>query len=456
METMTYPRIMIAAPSSGSGKTMVTCGLLRVLKKRGIPLSVFKCGPDYIDPMFHKKVSGVPSRNLDTFFTCEKKTVELFCTNASQLSVFEGVMGYYDGVGGNTVQAGSYDLSRVTKTPVIFVLDTKGMSLSLVAILKGFLEYKKDCRIQGVIFNRMSPMLYPRMKKVVEEELPIQVLGYLPYLPKCTIESRHLGLVTPSEQKDLNVKLEILAQEMEKTLDIDKIIALAKDAEPLECSVDTTMPEQPSCRIAVAQDEAFCFYYEDNLDLLKKLGCELVSFSPLRDKKLPHNIQGLLLGGGYPELYAKELSENATMCYEIQQSIQKGLPCIAECGGFLYLHEQLEDTQENAYPMVGVIAGKAFPEKRRKRFGYITLTAQKDTLLCKKGEHIPAHEFHYWESEQNGEAFLAEKPIGTQSWKCIYAENHLFAGFPHIHFYGNLEFAENFVKACEKYKGEKQ
>jgi cobyrinic acid a,c-diamide synthase len=449
-----YPRIMIAAPASGSGKTMISCGLLWILKKRGKDVSGFKCGPDYVDPLFHKEMIGVPSRNLDSFLMGEDTVLERFCANAKEYSVLEGVMGYYDGVGGISVQASSYDISRITKTPVILVVDTKGMSLSVVAIIKGFLEYHKDSRIRGVIFNRTSPMMYPRLKKAVEEELAVSVLGYLPFLPQCSIESRHLGLVTPTSEHDFHTRLQLLAEAMEKTVDIDGILKLAENAEAF-CMKKSERKKNPAvCKVAVAKDDAFCFYYEDNLELLEKLGCEICFFSPLKDKHLPENVDGLLLGGGYPEVYAKPLSQNKSLLMQIKEVIKNGIPCVAECGGFLYLYEELEDLEGNFYPMVGAISGRAWKQDRLKRFGYSTLTAQKDTLLCKKGEEIPAHEFHYWDSENNGDAFNAKKPLGTQHWNCIHAQGNLFAGFPHMHFYGNIRFAENFVEKCKQYREE--
>ena len=204
------PRILLAAGASGSGKTLLTCGLLQVLVNRGIKTVSFKCGPDYIDPMFHTQVIGTKSRNLDTFFTGEEITRYLLAKNSAdcEIAVMEGVMGFYDGVAGTTTLASAYDLARVTDTPVILIVNSKGMSVSLAAYIKGFLEYKKDSRIKGVIFNQMSPMLYPRMKKLVEEELGIKVLGYVPRVEDCVIESRHLGLILPEEIPELKAAFE--------------------------------------------------------------------------------------------------------------------------------------------------------------------------------------------------------------------------------------------------------
>lgn len=452
---MKFPRIMISAPSSNSGKTMVTCGILKALVRRGLKTAAFKCGPDYIDTMFHSKVVGVPSRNLDTFFTGEEGTVALFCKNAAlDISVVEGVMGHYDGVGGITSQGGSYDLSRVTKTPVVLVVDGKGMSLSLVPLIKGFLDYKEDSRIEGVILNRISPMLYPRIKGVIEKELPVKVYGYLPKREDCAVKSRYLGLVTPNELENLTKQLDMLAEQIEETVDLDGLLKLAAEAEELPFTPPQKKAEKRLCKIAVAKDEAFCFYYEDNLDFLREQGCELAFFSPMRDRTLPEGIQGLLLGGGYPELYGRVLSENGEMRRGIKNALEKGMPCVAECGGFLYLHETLEDEKGKVFDMVGVIKGKAFNSHKLNRFGYVTLTAEKDNLFCKKGETIAAHEFHYWDSENCGDGFKAQKPLSQRNWKCIHGESNFFAGFPHIHFYANKCFGENFVERVCAYKKE--
>ena len=269
------PRFLLTAPKSGSGKTLVTCGLLAALRKRGLRVSSFKCGPDYIDPMFHSRVLGAKSRNLDTFFTDEETTRYLMKRGAedTDISVVEGVMGYYDGLGGIDTKASAYDLAAVTGTPAVLVVDTRGMSLSALAEIKGFLTYKKESHIEGVILNRMSPMLYPEIKKQIEEELGIRVFGYVPKITELNLESRHLGLVLPDEVKELSEKFDHLAEILEKSLDIDGLIGLAKEAEALECS-EEGVPEalkkvlafgqaagfhEEKPRIAVAKDEAFCF-----------------------------------------------------------------------------------------------------------------------------------------------------------------------------------------------------
>lgn len=499
-------RILLTAPSSGSGKTLVTCGLLQAMKNRGKKVISFKCGPDYIDPMFHSMILGTKSRNLDTFFADRDTVRYLFEKNSSgyELAVLEGVMGYYDGLGGISTRSSAYEVAQVTDTPVILCVDGKGSSVSLVALVKGFLEYKEDSRIRGVILNRVSGMLYPRLKEMIESQLPVRVVGYVPYVPDCVLESRHLGLVTPDEIKDLKERVEKLAkiletsiewdvleeiagsnrtiseQDMQENVLIRKVTGQDKDSTVVctesgkqtiyhretgssdsrisidlsaECSDNSNHlanERKPSVTIGVARDEAFCFFYEDNLQLLQELGAKLLYFSPLHDKKLPEYVDGLMFHGGYPELYAEALSKNTEMLDSVREALQNGVPCMAECGGFMYLHEQMEDMNHRPWTMAGIIPGYVKKTERLGRFGYITLEGGK--VFGKDVGTFPAHEFHYFDSDCCGEDFLAKKPVGNRSWHCIHSTDTLFAGFPHLYFYGNPGIAQAFVGACIKYK----
>lgn len=460
---MNIPRILIGAPASGSGKTMLTCGILQVLKNRGLQVASFKCGPDYIDPMFHSKIIGTKSRNLDTFFTGEEITRHLLSCNSKDMdiAVMEGVMGYYDGVGGVTTQASAYDLARITHTPSILILNCKGMSVSLGAFLKGFLEYRKDSCIAGVILNQISPMMYQRIKNLLEEEFAVTVLGYVPQVDDCVIESRHLGLVLPHEVPKLQEKIENLARILEQTLNVEGIIRLAKSAEeveevkPEEINPAFSYRTKESLRIGLASDDAFCFFYEDNLRLLREMGATIVPFSPLKDEKLPKGLHGLLLYGGYPELHGRELEANVSMRESIYQMITEGMPCMAECGGFMYLHETMEDQDGRICKTVGIIPGGVYKTPSLKRFGYITLTLG-DKVFGKETGSIPAHEFHYYDSPNCGDGFLARKPVSNQTWNCMHNRTNLFAGFPHIHYYGNPNLPVAFLEEAEKYKEQRQ
>ena len=457
------PRFLLTAPKSGSGKTLVTCGLLAALRKRGLRVSSFKCGPDYIDPMFHSRVLGAKSRNLDTFFTDEETTRYLMKRGAedTDISVVEGVMGYYDGLGGIDTKASAYDLAAVTGTPAVLVVDTRGMSLSALAEIKGFLTYKKESHIEGVILNRMSPMLYPEIKKQIEEELGIRVFGYVPKITELNLESRHLGLVLPEEIPELKSRLQKLSEVLEKTLDIDGILELAGEAPELAAPETEMLIQKDTAfgyrteekvRIGVADDEAFCFFYADNLNLLEQMGAELVRFSPIHDRELPEDLDGLLLSGGYPELNGEALEENQEMCTRIREVILDGMPCLAECGGFMYLHQEMEDMEGKQRRVCGVIPGRAYRTPKLNRFGYITLTEKQDTGL---GE-IPAHEFHYFDSTDCGEDFHAAKPASKRGWDCIHDRGRLMAGFPHLYYYGNPRVPARFLKNALEYKKERR
>lgn len=469
-------RIMIAAPKSGSGKTTITCGLLQIFKEDGEDISSCKCGPDYIDPMFHRQVLGVPSRNLDTFFTGEDGTRKLFLKDRREggLVVMEGVMGLYDGLGGIREEGSSYHLAKVTQTPILLVVDAKGMGRSVIPLIAGFLAYDKAHLIRGVIFNRMSASYYEILKPLAEDELDIAVLGYFPENKDLQIASRHLGLYMPGELEDLQEKIRITAAKLRESVDISKLRQIAEEAETLEidrtegvfqpkkkeCGEGTAEEQEPDSagndsvkcpRIAVARDEAFCFYYEENLRLLEQAGAEPVFFSPLHDRNLPENIHGLLLGGGYPELYAGQLSENDTMRTAIRKAVTDGLPTVAECGGFLYLHTTLMDREGHSYPMAGVLPDKCFDTGHLVRFGYIELE-ENSGYFMPRGSRIRAHEFHYYDSEDNGADCIATKPSTGRNYPCIHVgENHWY-GFPHLYYPSCPEFAERFVENAVQYK----
>ena len=458
---MRTPGILLTAPASGSGKTLITCGILQALVNRGQKIVSFKCGPDYIDPMFHGKVIGTKSRNLDTFFTDADTTRYLYEKNTEgfDLAVVEGVMGYYDGLGGIRTEGSTYDVARTLDLPAILIVNCRGASLSVLATVRGFLEYQKDSHICGVILNQISPMIYGQLRMLIEQELQIRVFGYVPKMENLSLDSRHLGLVLPGEIRALQKKLNDLAEKLEETLDLDGMISEIKTAEYRTAGKSDIRKEiqalsfPDKIRIAVAEDDAFCFTYLDNLELLEEMGAKLVPFSPLRDGRLPEAVSGLILSGGYPELHAKELGSNRSMSASVRKAVADGMPCIAECGGFLYLHRELEDTDGRFYPMAGVLDAKAYRTEKLSRFGYVTLTAEEDQLLGKAGTQIRGHEFHYWDSESCGESFHARKPAGRREWDCVHGTNTLYAGFPHLFYYSNLQVPHAFLRSCFAYQG---
>lgn len=354
-------------------------------------------------------------------------------------------MGYYDGLGLTSTRASSYEAAKVTGSPVVLVVGARGASLSVLAAIQGFQNFCPDSQIRGVILNQCSPSTYGALAQAIRERLGIRPLGFLPRMEDCALESRHLGLVTAAEVANLREKMQRLAAQAEKTIDLDGLLALAGEAAPLSWE-PVVLPRRERVRIAVAQDKAFCFYYADNLAAMAEMGAEIVEFSPLKDHALPDNIQGVYLGGGYPELYAGALSENRTMRESLRAALERGLPCIAECGGFMYLTEAI-----GGFPMVGFLPGNCFDTGKLTRFGYVTLRAREDNLLCRAGEAIPAHEFHHWDCTLPGSSFTAVKPNGRQ-WDCAVATDRLYAGFPHFHFYANPAFLEHFYEICIKEK----
>lgn len=449
----TFPRILFAAVNSGGGKTTITCGVLKALCDRGMKLSAFKCGPDYIDPLFHREMIGAKSSNLDLFFTEEEVTKGLFAKQAmeSDLSIIEGVMGYYDGLGGTTTEASAYHLAKTLDCPVVLVVDGKGSSISICAQIQGFQKFREQSNIVGVILNKCNPMLTTMLTPIIEEECQVKVLGCLPYDESYGLESRHLGLVTAGEIETLQEKLKSLSTAVEQYIQLDALIELANKAPEISYQLPEIIKATiGKPKIGVARDKAFCFYYQESLTLLEELGAELIEFSPLTDTKLPGGVSALYIGGGYPELYLPQLAGNNEMKESIYQAVQKGMPTLAECGGFMYLTEGIE-----GYPMVGALKGHCENKGKLGRFGYITLSAQADNMLCKAGESIPAHEFHYYDCDENGAAFQAKKPVGTRAWEAGYARESMVAGFPHLYLYGNIEFAKQFVKRAEAYQKER-
>jgi len=451
IEVTTVPRILIAGTGSGCGKTMVTCGVLGALSNRKIHQRAFKCGPDYIDPMFHTKVLGVPSRNLDSFLCGDEVVKFLFSKNCPSYSVgvIEGVMGYYDGLSGTSTTESTHHIAQLLNAPVILVVDCKGKSLSLAAELQGYQKFAPN-RIAGVILNRANSHNFSMYRHIVEEYSGLPVLGYLPLLPEVSIGSRHLGLVTAGEIQDLRQKMDILASQTEENIDIDLLLRIAAEAGPLSYEPQEIIRQPVTLPIAVARDSAFCFYYQDSLDLLSSMGAKLIPFSPLTDEALPEGVCGLLLGGGYPELYARSLSFNRTMLEDIAVKVREGLPTIAECGGFMLLCKEMITSDGEAHRMSGAVEASVHMGTKLSRFGYARLSARKDNLLAKSGEELFIHEFHYSDADATGDSYVAEKPNGRR-WDCVHSGESLFAGYPHLHMWGNRTAALRFMERCGDY-----
>ena len=444
-------QFLLAAPRSGSGKTTMTCALLMALKRRGCAPCAFKSGPDYIDPMFHRAVLGVESRNLDLFFSAPETVRTLYARGAAGhgAAVCEGAMGFYDGLGGVSDRASAWHLADTLGLPVLLVVEPKGQSLTLAAELNGLVNFRTPSHIAGILLNNCTARMHALLAPMLEKETGLPVLGFLPKLPEAVIGSRHLGLYTAAEVENLQQKLALLADAAEEYIDWPRLLALCEKEPP---ALPEKAPQPPArVRIAVAQDEAFCFTYAETLEAFRDAGAEVVFFSPLRDTALPENIGGLYLPGGYPELHARELSENTSLLREIKQKIESGLPTAAECGGFLYLGQSLTDAEGQSWPMAGVLPGEAKDAGRLVRFGYAALSADSDSMLFRAGESFPIHEFHHWDSTANGAALAAKKPVGGAEWRCGFVNEHFYAGFPHLYWAGT-PLPQRFAAAAENYR----
>lgn len=500
----TFRKIVIAADRSGAGKTTVSCGLLAVLKKRGVKVQSFKCGPDYIDPMFHRRVLGVPSGNLDSFFTDAATLRRIFtkrvAESGAELALVEGVMGYYDGLGGVSSRASTWEIAHILDAPTILVMDAKGASVSSAALVRGMMEFREEMSaesgrstpgrpactgdsgsaspsdggrrtepvkkagsrqsgIRGLILNRVSPMFYPRLKSVIEEYCPgIEVLGYLPELPELKVPSRHLGLVEPGEIEDFQRWTERVAAQMEESVELERLLEIAGVESPLKEDKPQSDKPQP-VRIAVSEDEAFNFTYEENRALLRQLGAELVPFSPLHDAALPAEVDGLILSGGYPELFKDALHANASMRAFVAEAVRQGLPTIAECGGYMYLLEAIEQVA-----MCGVLPGDAERKPRLVRFGYVEAETRRDSVLGPAGTVLRGHEFHRYDCDFNGADCTLTKPAAghghaatsARSYEGIYLTDSLAAGFPHFYYWSNPAALAHFLDSCRTWRTKQQ
>ena len=450
-QLLTTPRLLLAAPGSGNGKTTVACGLLWALQRRFDRVKSFKCGPDYIDPMFHSKLLSSDCRNLDLFLSGEEGVRFLLGRSATdcEFALIEGVMGLYDGLGVDSQTASTNHLALVTETPTVLVVRPGGMSLSLKALLKGFLEFS-DNRLKGVIFNQCSKGMYPTYSRMAQE-LGLIPCGFLPPIPQGKLGSRHLGLITAQEVENLEEKLQGIGRAAEENLEMDVLCRLAFQAPPLEYqNLWESEPYRKPVRIGLARDRAFCFIYQDNLELLELLGASIVPFSPIEDTALPEGLDGLWLPGGYPEEWAPCLSQNCSMLESVKRSVAGGMPTIAECGGFLYLLSSLSNREGRRFSMAGALEGESHMTSKLVRFGYQTLRAKHDNLLCSAGQLLRAHEFHYSDSDCNGEDIQAEKR--GRSWNCIHASPTLWAGYPHLHLGAFPQAAGRFLDACAAFQ----
>jgi cobyrinic acid a,c-diamide synthase len=455
-----FPRVVIAGVQSGVGKTTIATGIMVAMAKKGYRVQGFKAGPDYIDPGYHTAATGNVSRNLDCWMLPETCLKELFLRAAkgTDLAVIEGVMGLYDGYSGRIEAGSTARLAKILNAPVILVVDAKGMARSAAALVLGYKNFDPALNLSGVIFNHVgSEKHYQTLREAVAEKTGLKTLGYLPKNAALKMPERHLGLLPADEREGLTAHLNKLAQAMAKFLNLEEILSVAKSAPPLDYPEQSIFPagQQKRVRIAVARDAAFNFYYQDALDLLAAWGAELVYFSPLVDSSLPQNIQGVYLGGGFPEMFLEPLARNHSMMESIRRAHKKNMPIYAECGGLMYLSEGIIDFAGSFYPMVGLVPGKALMQKKLAVLGYLTAEVINDNILAKKGDVLRGHQFH-WSiladvSPKVNCAYKLSSASRPDSQKEGIITGNLLASYLHLHFAAHPHLARNFVVSSLKF-----
>lgn len=461
MSQFNIPRIIIAGTHSGVGKTTIVTGLLAVLKQRGLTVQSYKVGPDYIDPGYHQMASGKSAHNLDTWLIPTDKVVPIFTKTAigNDVVIVEGVMGLYDG--GRTGVSSTATIAKLLKAPVVLVIDAKSVGESAAAIALGFKMYDPDVNLVGVIINRLGSKNHKNMICEALEKIKIPVLGCIFRNETLHMPERHLGL-TPVTEHDAHGMITQLQEQISAQIDIEGLLKIAHHSPTLSTPLEITSTHQfpTKVRIGVAQDEAFSFYYPESLDVLKTMGAEIVPFSPIRDTELPQ-VDGLLFGGGFPEMFVKELTDNNRMRQSIRQACQEGMPVYAECGGFMYLTKQIIDFNGQQYDMVGVIPAKCHMESRLQTVGYVEAAALTNNVLCAAGDILRGHEFHFSQMtfDDNHEAFPwafeFKKTRTGELYTGGYAYNNIVASYLHMHFAGNEQNALRFMTKCMEFKQKK-
>lgn len=450
-------RIVIAGTGSGVGKTTLTLGLMAALNRKGLKVQGFKCGPDYIDPSYHTAVTGRVSRNLDSWMLTHDAVKEILVrgSQGADISIIEGVMGFYDGKRPDANEGSTAEISVLTETPVLLVVNCKSMARSAAAIVKGFQLFSSEVHIVGVIANQVgSEGHYRLVKTAIEQECGIPVVGYLKREDVITIPERHLGLIPSLERGELDGFFDSLADLVEQTVSVEQVLALAS-APRLEVQPvlfrDRSMPRK--VRIAVARDAAFHFYYPENLELLEAYGAELLYFSPLAGEKVPMDADGLYIGGGFPEEFAAQLASSDEVKESFRSAILGGLPTLAECGGYMYLTDEVVTTDGNRYPMVGLISGSVTMQKRLAALGYREVTGYPGNFLLAEGEQAKGHEFHYSTFSTTEQQAAAYRTKGLRGEKEDgYVNGNLVAGYTHLHFASNERLAVTWIEKCLEVK----
>ncbi|SET24280.1 hydrogenobyrinic acid a,c-diamide synthase (glutamine-hydrolysing) /cobyrinate a,c-diamide synthase [Natronincola peptidivorans] len=451
---------LLAGTQSGVGKTTISTGIMGALKKRGYRVKPFKVGPDYIDPQFHRFITDNPSRNLDSYMLKEKTIKRIFTQNITEedLAVVEGVMGLYDGYGTEKDQGSSAHVAKILDLPVVLVIDGSGTSTSGAAMVLGYKLYDAKVNIQGIIINNLSgERHYLLLKEAIERDTGIKCIGYLKKNKNIQLKSRHLGLIPCGEVPALQEKVDEVVAMIEETIDLEALVRLSGKIAVESYLEEGSKPLERKITIAFAYDDAFNFYYQDNLDLLKELGCHLISFSPLKDKELPEEIDGIYIGGGFPEVFAKELEENKSMRRDIYQKALEGVPIYGECGGFMYLTKGIKTFDGEYHEMAGIFDAASEMTNRLQRFGYCEVEIKESSSFFERPFKIKGHEFHRGiiKSNNNNSSYHVKKTRKGEiqdSWDCGLEKYNCLGAFPHIHFYSNPSFVKGFLERCQSYK----
>ncbi|EMH4148210.1 cobyrinate a,c-diamide synthase [Providencia stuartii] len=434
---------VIAGTNSGCGKTTITLGIMYALSERGLRVQPCKVGPDYLDSSWHTAVTGVPSRNLDAFMLPDYILTSQFhhYMQDKDVGVIEGVMGLYDGFGTDPHYCSTAAMAKQLDCPVIMLVDGKAISTSIAATVMGYQHFDSSLNIAAVLINRVnSDSHFQLLKHAIEHYCHVPVIGYVPTMTDIELPSRHLGLLPPQEQLQQSERWQRLAKQIEKTVDVDQLLALTQWQMPIDSTLPALVTPDAGCglTVAVADDAAFNFYYPDNLDLLRQSGAEIVTFSPIADHSLPERCHMIYIGGGYPEVYAEKLAANTAMRKALFGAHQRSTPIYAECGGLMYLGKTLTDSNKQTFPMVGIITGHSIMGNSLKRFGYCEGTSLIDTTLVKADEHLRGHEFHYSDFITDlppAFEFVKERDGETlKRWSGGYQIGNTFASYLHVHF----------------------
>ena len=453
---MKNKRLVIAGSRSGVGKTTISLGLMAALTNRGYEVQPYKVGPDYIDPGFHTLVTDNPSYNLDSYFLGEKGVKEVFADNTANsfISIIEGVMGLFDGKGKESTSS-TAEIAKILNSPVVLVVDGKKMAQSGAALAYGYKNYDSELDVRGIILNNIGSQRHYQLLKEAIESKPVnlEVLGYLLRQDKLELPERHLGLVPTQESKDLNNYISKLVKLIERNIDIEKILEIADKS--LEINQEKKKlykkEEKYNVDLGIAYDQAFNFYYQYNLDVLEEMGANLIYFSPLKDNNLP-KVDGIYLGGGFPESFLKQLESNRSMKKDIFKKAQKGMPVYAECGGLMYLSDLIVDLKKNKYKMAGLISGQIEMKDSLQEMGYKEIEVVKDNVILNKGEKARGHVFHYSKISKISKEVKKCYKLKKDKLEGYSSKFNVLASYLHLHFGSNLNIVNRFLHTAKKFK----